>query len=104
MSRHRFYISARAVREFAEIRGLELDDGGPLWGRAEEQLRELSWHSHLVETPDGEPRLTRNGLQEWRTGRAHGRLRLLVSTEDRPEGELDQVVQVLPSHGGRRRR
>lgn len=99
--RSRWYLSAKAVRSFARIRKLELDDGDDLWGRAERLLAEACERAHLVTSEDGSPRLTRQGLQEWRTGRVDGRIRLLVSTERRDEGELDQLVDVVPSHSGR---
>jgi hypothetical protein len=95
----RWYLSARAVRSFARLRRLPLDDGGPLWAKAERLLEEVCARSHLVTREDGSPRLTRQGLQEWRTGLADGRIRLLVSTAKRPEGELDQLVEVLPAFG-----
>lgn len=89
----RWYLSAKAVREYLAILGRADDDGGPEWGRAERELAALCEAAHLVGT-------TRGGLQRWRTGRPL-RLTLVVSTSVRPEGPLPQLVGVsgrrLPS-------
>ena len=102
MATFRWYLSARAIRSFAVLRKLPLDDGGPLWSRAEQLLGRICDKAHLVTREDGSPRITRQGLQEWRTGRDEGRVRFLVSTDRRAEGELDQLVDVVPAHGGMR--
>lgn len=43
------------------------------------------------------------GHEVWRVGQAHKRLRMLVSREDRPEGDLPQVIDVWASHAGWKR-
>lgn len=94
--RGRWYISARAVREYAAIvrRPVDTDDD---FADREDELIDLCAAAH-------HQRDQRNGLQLWRTGRPL-RLRLLVSPTPRPEGDLPQLVSVLPwSEAGRRTR
>lgn len=89
----RWYLSAKAIREYLAIVGRADDDGGPEWGRAERELARICAAAHLV----GE---TASGLQRWRGGRPL-RLQLIVSTAHRPEGDLPQLVSVR-SHVRRR--
>lgn len=86
--RARWYLSAKAIREYAAIVGRPLDDGGPLWARVERELAAACDAAHLL------PGLTQEGHQRWRTGRPL-RLQLVVSTQQRDEGTLDQLVGVL---------
>lgn len=90
----RWYLSAKAVREYLKLVGRVDDDGGPEWARAERELAKLCAGAHLLERP------SRSGHQQWRTGRPL-RLTLIVSTEKREEGPLDQLVGIV---GGRTRR
>lgn len=84
--RPRWYLSAKAIREYLAIVGRTDDDGGPEWGRAERELAAICDAAH----PVGE---TASGLQRWRGGRPL-RLQLIVSTARMPEGELPQLVGV----------
>lgn len=92
--RGRWYISARAVREYAAIAGLPSDDND--FPARERELLELCATAHLV-------RRQQNGLEQWRSGRPL-RLRLMVSPAARPEGPLPQLVSVLASHATEPRR
>jgi hypothetical protein len=85
--RGRWYISARAVREYAALvhRSAATDDDFD--ARAQE-LEKLVAGAHYVSTQ-------RNGLERWRLGRPH-RFQLLVSTAPRPEGPLPQLISVRP--------
>ncbi len=80
-----WYITQRAAEEYRELRGWPDDDEH--FDRAEDDLLELARQAHHVRTQD-------NGLELYR-GPSPGRLRLLVSTAQRVEGELPQLVQVL---------
>ena len=90
--RGNWYISARAVRDYCEILGWNGDNDSD-FARAEDALFAIAPTAHFV------MRQT-NGLLQYRTGRAHGRIRLLVSDKPRPEGPANQVVRVLPAYGG----
>lgn len=86
-----WYISARAIKEYLSLSGRD-----PLnedhFAAGEDELARITSSAHHVRNQD-------NGLQLWR---AHnlpaplGRLRLLVSTARRGEGDLPQLVSVLP--------
>jgi hypothetical protein len=89
MSIRNWYVSARAVREYAAIAGRPAESDEAFGARARELEAMAAGAHHL--------RDQRNGLQIWRTGRPL-RLRLVVSPEARPEGPLPQVVSVLPAH------
>lgn len=91
----RWYLSAKAIREYLGIVGRPDDDGGPEWARAERELAGLCDQAH----PVGE---TRSGMQRWRTP-SPLRLQLIVSTEPRREGPQPQLVGVLPATGSRPR-
>ena len=90
MSSYRWYLSAAALREYAAIGRLPLDDGGPLWGRAERLLGAACAQAHHVRD---EP-----GRQIWRVGSMHSgiskKLEFTVSVAIRPEGPLPQLVRV----------
>jgi hypothetical protein len=85
--RGRWYISARAVREYAAIVRRPVEAEEDFLAR-EGELLGLIAGAHRQRVQD-------NGLELWRTGRPL-RLRLLVSHEPRPEGPLPQLVRVLP--------
>lgn len=95
----RWYLSAKAVREYAAIRRLRLDDGGPLWAAAERALSEVCDAAQRAHRADGSRYYHDDGCEVWHVGRAHGRLRLVVSTARRPEGDLPQLVAVLRRSG-----
>lgn len=86
-----WYLSARAVREYHRIATGRVDDpDDDQFDAAAEALQEAVGRARKV-------RVQHNGLELWRlTGSP--RLRLLVSTEHRPEGDLPQLVRVLPEH------
>lgn len=92
--RSRWYLSAAAIRQYLEVMRRADDDGGPEWGRAEQELAALADSAHQVLQPDGTPALTRGGHQRWRTGRPL-RLQMIVSTSERVEGDLPQLVSVV---------
>lgn len=96
MSRCPWYISARAVREYAAIVRRPVETEEQFANREEELMRLVAGRRN--------PREQDNGLVLWRTGRPL-KLRLLVSHEPRPEGPLPQLVSVLPgpAHPVRRR-
>lgn len=90
-----WYISASAVHDLIRLRGWP--DNDESFARAEDYLLALS--------ESGAAKLkgqTEGGLLRYETGRPHGRIRLLVSTAERSEGDLPQLVQVLgrcdPAH------
>ncbi|MBN1610856.1 MAG: hypothetical protein JW940_29765 [Polyangiaceae bacterium] len=88
-----WYLSARAVRDYLVLTGRDPKDEDA-FASGEDELAELVRRAQFVRTQD-------NGLQQWRlTGTP--RLRLLVSTRARPEGNLPQLVRVLPKHAGGR--
>lgn len=84
---YRWYLSARAVREYAALARLGNPDDEAVFDRAESQLGAIAQKAHHL-------RDQANGLQLWRGGRPL-RLRLLVSTAERAEGDLPQLVSVL---------
>jgi len=81
-----WYITRRAVEEYCELRGWPDDDEH--FDRAEDELLVIAEVAHHVRDQD-------NGLQLWRAPKPT-QIRLLVSTAKRPEGELPQLVRVLP--------
>ncbi len=86
-----WYISARAVREYHQIAtGSASQPDDDQFDAAAQALGEATRSAHFVRTQ-------RNGLQLWRLS-GEPRLRLLISTEPRPEGNLPQLVRVLPEH------
>lgn len=100
MSPYRWYLSVAAVREYAALAGLPLDDGGPLWTAAEQ---ELAGHCDAARETEGS---THSGAKIWRTGnrqgggRNLGRIELTVSVSRRAEGDLPQLLRVrLKSKG-----
>lgn len=100
MSRCPWYVSAHAVRRWQEI-----DPRAPRdFDAASDALIDLAsriWHERYA---DGQraPRITRHGGYLYEGGRGHGSIRLVVSQERRPEGELQQVVDVLARSALRR--
>jgi hypothetical protein len=84
-----WFITARAVRDYLTITHRDPRDEDA-FADGEDELLELVRRAAYV-------RNQRNGLQLWRV-RGSPRLRLLVSTDKRQEGDLPQVVTVLPEH------
>jgi hypothetical protein len=85
-----WYISAKAVWDYVRIqRWPETEES---FAKAEDALLDISCK--------GEARFALaqdNGLLQYKTGRKHHRIRLLVSTKERAEGDKRQVVAVLPA-------
>jgi len=93
-----WYISARAVREWAALRGVhDLPDAGPAWDRYERELLEISAETAARRSP----KRTAGGLLCYRIRRPVD-AQLMVSDSARPEGELPQLVSVVRGYGGRR--
>jgi hypothetical protein len=91
MSAYRWYLSATALREYAQAAGLPLDDGGPQWAAAERALAALCDSARLAQDE--------GHRQIWRAP-GPDRWELTVSTVPRPEGPLPQLVRVR-RRGGR---
>lgn len=92
-----WYISARAVHEYLDIVGRPRTD--EVFFAAEHELVDIT--TRVVER-GAEARELPSGLLQYRGGRPL-RLRLIVSTEARPEGPARQLVSVLPDCERRRR-
>jgi hypothetical protein len=86
-----WYLSARAVREYHRIATGRVDEpDDEQFDAAAEALQEAVGLARRIKVlPHGE--------ELWRL-RGRPRLRLLVSYAVRPEGELPQLVRVLPEH------
>ena len=89
-----WYVSARAVREYAGLAGLDASTVAG-FNVAELALFDVAERAHLV-------REQANGLDLYRGPRPH-RVRLLVSPAPRTEGAKPQLVQVLPTSPRQRR-
>lgn len=101
-----WYISARAVREYAAILGVDASVDEADFDRCEDELVSIARVAKFGTCRD-------NGLLEYRgkvppesrrllrSRTDEDRLTLLVSTEPRPEGPLPQLVSVAlrGSHG-----
>lgn len=84
----RWYFSARAVREWAELISRPAESDADFADR-EEELMAAAASARLQREQE-------NGLELWRMGRPY-QFRLMVSKAKRAEGELPQLVSVLPS-------
>jgi len=89
-----WYLSARAVREYAALAGLADTDDDDVWFQAEEELLTIAEETMASER---KPRTMRTGALVYR-GPKPLRLRLVVVQEPRPEGPLPQLVRVLPEY------
>lgn len=92
-----WYISAAAVRDYMRIAGLSPADDGPDWDLAEREL--LRQARAIVEAGKQGRELEANRYQ-FRGGKPL-RLRMIVSFERKAEGDLPQLIAVLPDHAGR---
>lgn len=87
-----WYVSAAAVRDWQR-----LDRNAPRdFDDASDALLQLCAEVWARYRESGkEPELKRTGGWLYHTGRAHNRIRLVVSEERRPEGNKAQVVAIL---------
>jgi hypothetical protein len=90
---YRWYFTATATREYLALAGLQNDDGGPNWLRAERELGEHTRSAREASHND-------TGLI-FRTGRVrvgdrtkNVRLEFTVRHTPRTEGDLPQLVRV----------
>lgn len=96
-----WYISVAAVEQYMEAKRVPVRSEGPEFDAAEEELMAIA-----IEAAGKKPRELKSGLLQYRSSGAGRklRLRLLVSPKPRKEGKLPQLVHVLPSHDGLRRK
>lgn len=99
MSRCPWYISTRAVRRYLEIEDRPVVSDGPGFERAEEELIQMALATMASERV---PRHIHQHLLTYR-GPKPRRHQLIVSTARRTEGDLPQLVDVVPAHAGLRR-
>jgi hypothetical protein len=97
-----WYISAHAVRQYLRLMRRPVVDDGPEWDRAEDEL--LAMAGDCAERERNgirAPKQLRMGadLLEYR-GPRPWRLALIVSTAQRAEGTLPQLVDVRAGHAG----
>ena len=104
MANWRWYISAKAVREYMAIAGMHPADDGPDFDRAEEALGKTSLEARLCKS-------TESGTEIWlarvplpRAGGRGGttRLDLYVRPSPRGEGSKPQLVRVRAKDKRRR--
>lgn len=88
----RWYLSARAVREYLRIAGLADDDGGPSWGRGERELAEHCWRARLYRPADHPGGRTIYRTGRVRVGRQSVRLEIYVQPPEPNTGPLDAVT------------
>ena len=99
VSRCPWYVSAHAVRRWQEVDRTAPRD----FDDASDRLIEIAaaiWERYAADT-SRVPKVTRTGAYLYEGGRAQRQIRLVVSAEQRPEGPLHQVVDVLARHGPR---
>lgn len=94
MTRGPWYISARAVREYAALAALGDPDDPEVWARAEGEL--IAMAEETVASGRRPVRM-RSGALRYRGPRPL-RLGLVVVETRRPEGPLPQLVRVLGEH------
>lgn len=95
-----WYVSAHAVRQWQRwIRSAPRD-----FDDASDSLIEICAAVWAAYRASGrEPETHTHGGYVYHAGRAHERIRLIVSQQRRTEGDLQQIVDVLPRHAPRRR-
>lgn len=91
-----WYISARAVQDYLAIMRRQAVTEGPIWDEAERELIDLA-----TAAATREPKPYNDGALQYRGGRPL-RLRFIVTHARRKEGDLPQLVRVLPDNDGRR--
>lgn len=92
-----WYISARAVRDYLALRGRPVVDEGPAFDRAAVELQRMA---EETVASGREPKQMDSGALRYR-GPKPLRLMLLVVPTPREEGDLPQLVRVLPGHARR---
>jgi hypothetical protein len=92
-----WYVTVSAVRDYLRIRGKPESDDGPDFEQAESELVELA--RAIVATGKSGVELD-SGAYRFR-GPKPLRLRLTVTYDKRPEGNLPQLVAVAPDHEAR---
>lgn len=94
-----WYISARAVREWAALRGANaIPDDGPEWDRFENELMSIA----IDAAERKSPKRTESGMLIYRVRKPID-AQLHVSDAYRPEGKLPQLVRVVDGYRGHRR-
>lgn len=88
-----WYVTRKAVEQFCAVCKIDAENDDE-FARAEELLIEQTKAARHV-------RNQANGIQLYR-GPSPKRLRFLVAVGKRDEGELPQLVTVLPTHDGLR--
>jgi hypothetical protein len=87
-----WYISVKAARDYIRIRR---------WADTEETIEratnDLIAIAREIAASGKRPEILDGGLIRYRTGRAHGRMGLVISTVPRHEGDLPQLVGVTRS-------
>jgi len=91
-----WYISARAVRDYLALRGRAVVDDGSDWDHAAVELGRLA---EQTVASGRRPKTMESGALRYR-GPKPLRLGLVVMPDPRPEGDLPQLVRVLPGHAG----
>lgn len=95
-----WYITARAVRDYAALASLGDADDDDVFAQAEESLIELA---AATVASGRKPARLASGALSYR-GPSPLRLRLHVVERPRPEGPLPQLVRVLPASEAQRGR
>jgi hypothetical protein len=85
-----WYITPSAVRDYLRIRGWSEPD----FERGHADLLKIA---EEIAASGKQPAMLDNGFLRYRTGRAHGRMGLVVSPVPRVEGDLPQLVAVTRS-------
>ena len=93
-----WYISVSAVRDYLWLLGRPDATDGPDFDRAENELIEIATARAQNGTP---PKQMDNGLLQYRLGRAHGRMALIVGPGERSKPAL--VAVESGNAGGRGR-
>lgn len=90
----KWYITVAAAKQWMAIQGYPAEDDGDWWDTAEKELFAMQHDPSLVHKKT----LPGGRIQEWHVYapvRGHrAKIELTVSTDDRPEGHLPQLVRV----------
>lgn len=91
-----WYVTDHAIESACRILGFNAEDDEH-WDYVARLLQGLAGIAKFKQQD------APTGHEVWRVGQGHKRLRMLVSREARPEGDLPQVIDVWPSHAGWKR-